>query len=252
MESIVALVLPAPVVDPPPTPEPTPSATPAPISEPPTLGMLDLVLRDQSHLTRVLLDERALPAAVQKLLVLSLLGLGVHGFVVGLAAQILHPELPWGGPLGHPVAWMPLSLVLAFTGGLCVCLPSFYFYTQLAGLDASFRLVTGQALRAQATTAVLLLGVAPFYAALVLGCVVGAIDNAPAVVLAGLVIPFVVGLYGMRALHRGFGELAAVLPLTHRRRGDFLRRMVVCWTAVYAAVTPVALVRLAQTLAHHV
>jgi hypothetical protein len=208
--------------------------------------MLDLILRGQSHLTRVLLDDGALPVAVQKLLALSLLGLGVHGLVVGLAAQVLRPALPWGGPLGHPVVWMPLALVLAFVGALAICLPSFYFYTQLSGLDASFRLVTAQALRAQATTAVLLLGVAPFYAALVLGCVAGAIRDAPLVVLAGAGTPFVVGLYGQRVLYRGFGELASVLPITHRRRGDFLQRMIICWTAVYAAVAPVALVRLAQ------
>ncbi len=242
--------------DPEPEPDPAPAPAPPPAvaaavsePEPSTIGILDLILRGQSRLTRVLLDERALPVAVQRLLALSLLGVGVHGLLVGIAAQLLRVELPWGGPLGHPVVWMPLALVLAFVGGLCVCLPSFYFYTQLAGLDASFRLVTAQALRAQATTAVLLLGVAPFYAALVLGCVAGAIADAPRVVLAGVALPFVVGLYGQRALYRGFGELSLVLPITHRRRGDFLKRMIVCWTVVYAAVAPVALVRLAQALA---
>jgi hypothetical protein len=248
MESAVALALPA--LDPDPAPAPTPAVVAAP--EPPALGMFDLVLRGQPRLTRILLDERALPLAVQKLLALSLLGLGVYGVVVGFAAQALRPELPWGGPLGHPVVWMPLALMLAFVGGLCVCLPSFYFYTQLAGLDASFRLVTAQALRAQATTAVLLLGVAPFYAALVLGCVAGAVADAQRVVLAGVVIPFVVGLYGKRALYRGFTELVTVLPVTHRRRGHFLQRMIICWTAVYAAVVPVALVRLAQAFALYV
>jgi len=246
METILAISVPAPDS----APSPTVPASPAPGvwgQEPPSWpGMLDLILRGQSHLTRVLLDDRALPVAVQKLLALSLLGFGVHGLVVGFAAQVLRPELPWGGPIGHPVVWMPLALVLAFVGGLAVCLPSFYFYTQLAGLDASFRLVTAQALRAQATTAVLLLGVAPFYAALVLGCVAGAVSNAPLVVLAGVGTPFVVGLYGQRALYRGFSELVSVLPLTHRRRGHFLQRMIICWTVVYAAVAPVALVRLAQ------
>ena len=62
----------------------------------------------------------------------------------------------------------------------------------------------------------------------------------------GLATPFIVGLYGMRALYKGFCELATVLPITHRRRGDFLRRMVLCWGAVYTAVAPVALYRLAE------
>jgi hypothetical protein len=275
MESAAAFALVSPFVAPPstPTPVPAPPSAPSPPSAPapdpvpkpvaaapapvapavaaelPVPGMLDLILRGQSQLTRVLLDERALPVAVQKLLALSLLGLGLHGLVLGVAAQVLPAELPWGGPLGHPVVWMPLSLVLAFVGALCVCLPSFYFYTQLSGLDATFRLVTAQALRAQATMAVLLLGVVPFYAALVLGCAAGAVTDASRVVLAGVALPFVVGLYGMLALYRGFGELSLVLPITHRRRGHFLQRMTLCWAVVYSAVAPVALVRLAQTLA---
>lgn len=209
------------------------------------LGMFDLVLRGQSHLTQVLRREKDLPATLQKLLVLSLLGLGVHGLVVGFAAEVLAVPL-FGSAHGHPALWMPIAFVLAFVGALCVCLPSFYFYTQLSGLDASFRLVTAQALRAQATTAVLLLGVTPFYAALVLAGAVGIVERFDHVIVAGLAIPFVVGLFGMRALYKGFCDLAEVLPVTHRRRGDFLRRMVLCWAVVYTAVAPVALYRIGE------
>ena len=68
-------------------------------------------------------------------------------------------------------------------------------------------------------------------------------------IVAGLGIPFVVGLFGMRALYLGFCDLARVLPITHRRRGDFLRRMVLCWAVVYTSVAPVALYRLAEAFA---
>jgi hypothetical protein len=170
--------------------------------------------------------------------------------VVGFAAEVLGESL-FAGAHGHPTLWMPIAFVLAFVGALCVCLPSFYFYTQLSGLDASFRLVTAQALRAQATTAVLLLGVTPFYAALVLAGALGLIESSSRVILAGLAIPFVVGLFGMRALYKGFCDLAQVLPITHQRRGDFLRRMVLCWAAVYTAVAPVALYRIAEALSKH-
>jgi hypothetical protein len=217
----------------------------------PELGMFDLILRGQAHLTSVLRREEDLPATMQKLLVLALLGLGVHGLVVGFAAEALGETL-FAGAHGHPTLWMPIAFVLAFVGALCVCLPSFYFYTQLAGLDASFRLVTAQALRAQATTAVLLLGVTPFYAAVVLAGALGLIQSSGQVILVGLAIPFVVGLFGMRALYKGFCDLAQVLPITHQRRGDFLRRMVLCWAVVYTAVAPVALYRIAELLSQHI
>lgn len=215
------------------------------------LGMFDLILRGQAHLTSVLRREKDLPATMQKLLLLALLGLGIHGLVVGFAAEALGESL-FVGAHGHPTLWMPIAFELAFVGALCVCLPSFYFYTQLSGLDASFRLVTAQALRAQATTAVLLLGVTPFYAALVLAGALGLIESTSQVILAGLAIPFVVGLFGMHALYKGFCDLAQVLPITHQRRGGFLRRMVLCWAVVYTAVAPVALYRIAEALSKHI
>jgi hypothetical protein len=228
----------------------SPSPAPPPRAEREVeLGMFDLILRGQTHLTEVLRREKDLPVTLQKLLVLSLLGLGVHGLVVGFAAEALGAQL-FAGAHGHATLWMPLAFELAFVGALCVCLPSFYFYTQLSGLDASFRLVTAQALRAQATTAVLLLGVTPFYAALVFAGALGLVQNTNQVIFAGLVIPFVVGLFGMHALYQGFCDLARVLPVTHQRRGGFLRRMVLCWAVVYTAVAPVALYRISESLSH--
>ncbi len=213
------------------------------------LSMFDLVLRGRERLNQLLLDERRLPGTVQRLLLLSLAGLCAHGLVVGAAAELLGSES--GAALfsrGRPALWMPLASMLSFVGALCVCLPSFYFYTQLSGLDASFRLVTAQALRAQATTSVLLLGALPFYAAWVLSCRLGLYPDAKTVLVAGMALPFAVGLFGVHAVYRSFRELARELPITHPRRGDFLGRMVLCWGAVYSAVAPVALFRLSETL----
>lgn len=215
----------------------------------PVPGMFDLILRGESRLHRLMRDEAGLPEVIQKFLTLSVLGLTIHGGVLGLAAEMFAPQrsLAWY-QAGHPVVWMPLALMGAFLGALCICLPSFYFYTQLSGLDASFRLVTAQALRAQATMSVLLLGVLPFYAAWLLGTGVGVFDNPGAALFAGLCLPFGVGLWGIRAMYRGFCALAEHLPITHQRRGNFLKRLVLCWGAVYSVVSPVALYRLGEAL----
>jgi len=235
-------------VTPPAAPELAPEPEPETFTGPPP-GMFDLILRGRKHLNALMRDEAALPGVTQKLLLLSLLGLAVHGLAVGLAAQFL----PCSGVdaylrQGHPLFWMPLASMLAFVGALCICLPSFYFYTQLSGLDASFRLVTAQALRAQATTSVLLLGVLPFYAAWVLACVLGFYPFPAQVLTVGLFLPFAVGLLGVRAIYQAFSEMARTLPVTHARRGDFLRHMVLGWGAVYSVVAPVALVRLSEAL----
>ncbi|HEY3355224.1 MAG TPA: hypothetical protein VGQ83_18370 [Polyangia bacterium] len=237
-------------------------------------GFFDLVLRNDRRLDEVLRDEAALPSSLRKLLSLALLGLMAHGVAVAAAARLLlargasPPDLAWftaGHPLlllargapppdlawftaGHPLLWMPLAFAGAFVLALAVCLPSFYFYTQLAGLDASFRLVTTQALRTLSSTAVLLLGVLPFYVAFILAGVVGLVKP-ETVVGIGVLTPFVVGLFGIATLYRAFKELLAVLPLTHARRGNFLLRMVLAWGAVFTAVAPVALYRLGAALA---
>jgi hypothetical protein len=124
MESAAILhdVIPVPVPVPVPVPAPVPR-TPEPPAEP-DLGMFDLILRGQAHLTSVLRREEDLPVTMQKLLVLSLLGLGVHGLVVGFAAEVLGESL-FAGAHGHPTLWMPIAFVLAFVGALCVCRPSF-------------------------------------------------------------------------------------------------------------------------------
>jgi hypothetical protein len=115
--------------------EPDPSPVPVP-------GMFDLILRGETRLHRLMREEAGLPEVIQKLLELSVLGLTIHGLVLGLAAGLFEPDssLAWY-QAGHPVVWMPLALIAAFLGARCICLPSFYFYTRLSGLDASFRLV---------------------------------------------------------------------------------------------------------------
>jgi hypothetical protein len=223
-------------------------------------AFFDLVLRNDRRLDAVLRDEPTLASSLRQLLALALVGLAAHGLVLGAAVWLeLHRTLqlvfPPGHTLirdwftaGHPVLWMPLAFAGAFVLALAVCLPSFYFYTQLAGLDASFRLVTTQAVRTLSSTAVLLLGVLPFYVALVLAGVVKLVDHST-VRLVGVTLPFVVGLYGIATLYRAFRELVTVLPLTHPRRGNFLRRMVLAWGAVFLAVAPVALEWLGHALA---
>jgi hypothetical protein len=209
----------------------------------------ELVMRDRPELNTYLLDEPELAGWIQRLVGISALGLGMHGLAVGVVVQSLdgvQASMPW--LQGHPALWMPLTLIGALLGALAVCLPSFYFYTQLSGLDASFRLVTAQALRVQARTSVLLLAVLPFYAALALGCAVHPFLQPQTVVVLGLAIPFLVGLEGIRSLYRSFGQLLEVLPITHRRRGDFVLRMVLCWGAVYSVVAPVAVWRLGELL----
>ena len=212
----------------------------------------DLILRGQRDLDALLEEERHHAPIIRRLLAIAVFGLAAQGFTVGLSAQVLGAtELPlFGAVVSGPIAlWMPVSFVIAFLGALSICLPSFYFYTQLSGLDASFRLVTAQALRTQATTSVFLFGVLPIYLALGLTSVVTHAMSADLVLLIGFASPFLVGLIGLRALYRGFLHMLTHLEITHRRRGAFLLRALVAWSIVYTAVAPVALYRAVVAMA---
>jgi hypothetical protein len=171
---------------------------------------------------------------------------------VGLIAQSIDltqaPDIGWLLAGGHPVVWLPLAMVATFIGALAICLPSFYFYTQLAGMDASFRLITAQALRVQARTSVLMLGVLPFYVAAGLAGQLAAPMSPDQILGLGLAMPFFLGLLGLDALRDSFERLGAVLPNTRADGTAFLRHAVVAWGAVFAAVAPIGLYRVGRAL----
>lgn len=223
------------------------------VTAPPDLpNAFDLLLRGQKELDRQIEDPRSHGAIIRKLLLLSVLGLVGHGFVVGLSIQLFGSSgaLRVAEVMRGPVAlWLPVAFVIALIGALSICLPSFYFYTQLAGLDASFRLVTVQALRVQATTSVFLFGALPIFLALALTSIVTEVVSPELVVLLGLGMPFVVGLTGVKALFTGFRHMLTYVEITHERRGRFLLRLLVMWAGVYTVVAPVAVYRAAERLA---
>ena len=95
----------------------------------------------------------------------------------------------------------------------------------------------------------MLFGALPLYVAIALASVLHFLVGADTVIAVGLLMPFGVGLIGIRTVYKGFGALAEHLPLTHRRSGNFIRRLVLAWGAVYTAVAPVALYRLAEAIA---
>ena len=98
------------------------------------------------------------------------------------------------------------------------------------------------ALKAKATTAIALVGILPVYAALALGVILFETSDftRTAVFHFGLALPFIAGIAGCRSLYRGFGELPFEMPAARRvERTCFLRRLVLSWSVIFTAVSPV-------------
>jgi hypothetical protein len=240
-----------------------PAAGPAPAGsaaeeeaagEPTALALVELLLKDPAGVDRLnrrpdlqrLLFPRFLLITEASYLVFVL----VLALVLNLAPESAHPRL--GGLALPQAAWRnrtALGLVLAYPLGVVlaagVCLPSFYFYSLLAGVKLTWLQITSLLGKGMASNALMLLGLLPGYVTLVLGLVVFAApdDVLSPVLLLGLLLPFAAGLWGLRAIYLGIRDLAGVSP-SRGERWCFLRRLVFSWSAVYVAVLPVMIYRL--------
>ena len=238
--------------------EPLEDATPDGRS---VLGLVDLLLRDPARLDRLNREPDRQRILLPRLLLLAQAGYLVYSAMMLLLLNLAPaeaapgqlglaiPRTAWhdGSALGLPLAY-GIGIVLAS----CICLPSFYFYSLLAGVRMTWAQITCVIIKGTAANAVMLLGILPIYVAVALGLYVfeGPPSALACVLLAGLCLPFVAGLWGLREIYRGIMDLSAALPPVWQcgRRG-FLRRLTLSWAAVYTAVAPVLIYRLWEYVA---
>jgi hypothetical protein len=224
------------------------------------LGLVELLLKNPARLDRLHRDETKQSVLLTRFLMIALISYLLFAVAMIVILNTARAEA-WPQHL-VPVPdarWSngsALGLALAYTCGLvgatCLCLPSFYFFGLLAGVRLSMLQIIAQVVRCKASSAVVLVGILPIYVAVVLGL---AVFEAPDLVLEyclylGLVLPFVAGLEGMRAIYQGVMGMADTLPPERRcRRECFLRRLTLSWAACYSAVSPLLIYRLWEFLA---
>ena len=232
-----------------------------PSSQPTTLELVELLLKQPAAVDRLNRD-----ADVQRHIFPRLLFIAQASYVVYTLVLVLLLHLAPGGIHEHGL-WFDfpsaalgdgsaLGLVAAYSMGIllaaCVCLPSFYFYSLLAGVRLSWMQITSVIGKGTACTAVLLLGVLPIYVAVVLGFIVldASTSTLRIALQFGLVLPFAVGPWGLCNMYQGIMDLGGALPAEWQcRRRCFFRRLIIAWTAVYSAVLPVMIYRLWQVFA---
>ena len=213
------------------------------------LRYFELLLKNRAELSAVLRAGDRLGDALQKLLAISLIGFGVYAATI---AAVLHLSRVNGGL--NRFGW--ISLLVSYTIGpiatLGVCLPSFYFYALLAGVQPSMLQVAVQSVRAITVTSVLLLGIMPLYLAVVVGLyIIGGPQDSAFIqsLTAGFLLPIFAGVYGVVTFYKGFVDLASTLPPQRRRtRARFLTRMALAQAGLYAFVMPVMIYTLLDSL----
>ena len=111
-------------------------------------------------------------------------------------------------------------------GATGICLPSLYFYGLLAGVRMTMMDVVIHAIKSKAVAAVTLVGILPLYAALGLAITIFPLSGMirDAVLLLGLILPFVAGLSGTYSLYRGLSTLTDTMTRDRREYRE-IRRM---------------------------
>lgn len=243
-------------------------AEPLPGSCPGHLELIELMLKNQPLLDRVIREPRWRAELVPRLLEIAFCGLTLFGIalVVILAMTGIeltpHPVATVLREPGTPIVEMTVHhggterrppftsigdwrLVIAYTFGPIaatgICLPSLYFYGLLSGLRLPLLDVVLHALKAKATSAVALVGGLPIYVAVALSpALLGTREDVLIlIVLVGLTFPFFAGLVGTWSLYRGFYALRHTMPAEQcQSRQCMIRRLVAAWCAVYTAVAP--------------
>jgi hypothetical protein len=142
-----------------------------------------------------------------------------------------------------------VRLILAYSFGLIaasgLCLPSLYFYGLLSGLRLTMPDVVIHSLKCTAIAAVALIGILPVYSALALAAVIFPVsrDLVAMILILGMCLPFIAGLWGTRSLFVGFSNLCHTMPPEFQnQRACFLRRLILSWCACYMAVAPLMIV----------
>jgi hypothetical protein len=231
------------------------AAPPAPASDLSLLGLVEMLLKEPDRLDVINRDESRQAEMLPRFLAVALTGFTLFGVALAL---ILHfvPAVAWPKsvvpiPRASLADGSALALVLAYDVGLvaatCLCLPSFYFFSLLAGVKFSLAQIVAQVMRSKAASSVVLVGILPVYVAVVLGLVVFGADpgTLEAGLYLGLALPFLAGLEGLRVLYRGVQSMAQTVDEDRRcRRECFLRRLVLAWAVCYTAVSPVLIYRL--------
>lgn len=212
------------------------------------LGLAELLLKYPLHVDALTRETHAQAELIPRFLAIALVSFSV--FALALSLVLSHANtsaLPtflaahWTNSSAGSALGLWMAYTLGLIGATGVCLPSFYFYSLLAGVRISMLQVTANVLKAKACTALMLLGILPIYVAVVLGLFVFQaplpwVRNA---VSLGLALPFLAGVWGVWGLYRGFLGLADTLPPERRcARTCFLRRLTVSMAACYSAVTP--------------
>lgn len=228
------------------------SSTPPPAAPADRVSVVDLLIRRRDLMDEAVTDRDAAARLLPRLVGISVVGVAAFSVVQG-GLLTLEGAAVWPAGVSEtsPLKAMG-SVFLAYSAGLfgaqVASLPSAYFYALLAGVKTHGWRVAVEAMRAQATSATVLLGLLPVYFAVALGVALGFDDlqwfwRNLVIGVGGYTLPFVAGLGGVVAMLRAFTQLVRGPQVEGVARSPMPVLLVLSWSVLFTAMAPLAVWR---------
>lgn len=206
-----------------------------------TFAISDRILRDAPGLDVEAAHPDSAFALLPRLVGLGVTGLVAYSVVQTLLVHLAGPDLVPDASVLAVGARIGSAYLFGFFGAQVAGLPSAWFYALLAGIRTDAWRVTVEAMRAQATSAIVLLGLLPVYLAVGVGVTMVDEDALEFMVVAcgGYSLPFFAGLWGTAAMYRSFRRLVE----RERARAEAPRTampslLVLAWAMLFTAMAP--------------
>lgn len=209
--------------------------------EAPRASLFDLLLRDADAADALCADAESSARLMPQLVGISTLGLAAFALSKGALYHVGFEDSGQGAQdLLLSSGRIFLAYFVGFFGTQIASLPSAYFYALLAGVKTHGWRVAVEALRSQATSALVLLGLVPVHLAVGLGVGLGYGQHSLAFELvwfSSAALPFLAGLAGVRSMHRNFYRLVRdARPEESRTPAPAL--LVLAWSALFTVLAP--------------
>lgn len=218
-------------------------------------SLYEILVRDREAGHARCADPDSAAELLPRFVGLGLLGFGAYGAVMGLVRWQLPPVDPYAVWEPWPLAGRYLlAYAGAFFGTKVAILPTYYFYALLAGIRTHGWRIAIEVMRAQATQAMVVLGLLPLFLAAGLGAAaLGSGGLRQLIVWVGTILPFIAGLPGTAILYASLRRMARQAvpedePWSPGRRGSMPGLLAVAWTGLFAFMAPVGVWGIWQAL----
>lgn len=213
-------------------------------------GLFEVLLKAPARLDAFVRESSLQGKLLLGFSTIVVVGFALYGLVMSLLLIAVSPNgVPSFLEPGWSRTWRAgVILCLTYPVGLLlatvICLPSYYYFALLGGVQMSLRETLTHSLKGKAATTVILLGILPIYAIVMVGFLLvrPSDELLRGGMYVGLLLPFILGVRGAQSIFSGFRTVVNALPASERKRRYALPGwLVFVWASLFTVTAPLVL-----------